>query len=365
MRKILTLAAGFTLAAAVSGCGSDDGDDAGAPAADGASAEAPHVVVTTNVLGDVVTAAFGDLVDVEVIMPPGADPHEFAASAKQATAMEEADLLVINGAGFEAGLDAVLDSVAAGGTPTFSVAEHVQLLYGAEHDQAEEEHPEEGHPEEGHPEEEHAEEEHAEADRAEADHEGETDGAHAENDEPGEADPHLWTDPILIGQAVTALGPVIGGLPGVDPELAAERAAAYVALATDLNAEIDRLLTPIPEEDRVMVTNHEVFGYFAERYGFEVAGAVVPSLTTNAQSSAKELEDLAALLETFAVPVIFAETTQSTQLAEALVAAVGSDVQIVELYTESLGEAGSGADTYLGMMRTNAQMIADALLGGS
>jgi zinc/manganese transport system substrate-binding protein len=340
MRRILTLASAFTLAVALFGCGSDDGDGAGTPAADTAATEAPHVVVTTNVLGDVVTAAFGDLVDVEVIMPAGADPHEFAASAKQATAMEDADLLVINGAGFEAGLDGVINSVVAGGTPSFSVADHVQLFYGAEHD-------------------------HAEEDHAEEDHEGETEEEHAEHAGAGEFDPHLWTDPILIAQAVTALGPVIGELPGVGPELAVERATAYVVLATDLNAEIDQLLSPIPDEDRVLVTNHEVFGYFAKRYDFDVAGAVVPSLTTNAESSAKELEDLAALLETLPVPVIFAETTQSTQLAEALAAAVGRDVQIVELYTESLGEAGSGADTYLGMMRTNAQLIADALLGDS
>jgi zinc/manganese transport system substrate-binding protein len=329
MRKILTLAMALTLAAALSACGSDDGDGSGAPAADDTPTEAPHVVVTTNILGDVVTAAFGDLVDVEVIMPAGADPHKFAASAKQATAMEVADLLVINGAGFEAGLDGVIDSVVAGGTPMFSVADHVQLFYGAEHD-----------------------------------HDGETEEEHAEHEEPGEFDPHLWTDPILIAQAVTALGPVIGELPGVDPELAVDRATAYVVLATDLNAEIDQLLSPIPDEDRVMVTNHEVFGYFAARYDFTVAGAVVPSLTTNAESSAKDLEALAAVLRAQSTRVVFAETTQSTQLAEALAAQVGSDVEIVELYTESLGATGSGADTYLGMMRTNAQLIADAL-GGS
>jgi len=91
----------------------------------------------------------------------------------------------------------------------------------------------------------------------------------------------------------------------------------------------------------------------------------VPSLTTNAESSAKELEDLAEVLGNQGVRVIFAETTQSTQLAEALAAQVGGDVEIVTLFTESLGEAGSGADTYLGMMRTNAQLIAEALLGSS
>ncbi|HUF97391.1 MAG TPA: metal ABC transporter substrate-binding protein [Ilumatobacter sp.] len=334
MRKILTLASSVALALAASACGGDEPADSA-----GDVAGVPKVVVTTNILGDVVVATFGDLIDVEVIMPAGADPHEFAASAKQATAMEGADLLIVNGAGFEAGLDGVIDSVIDGGTPSFSFADHVELLEGEDHD-------DEDHDE----------------DHDDEDHEGETEAEHAAHADHGADDPHLWTDPLRIADAVTALSSVIGELPGVDPAVAANRAAAYVAQLTDLVAEVKELLAPIPPDDRVIVTNHEVFGYFADRFDFVVAGAVVPSLTTNAESSAKALEDLADLLRTQSVPVIFAETTQSTQLAEALAAEVGGDVTIVELFTESLGDAGSGADTYLGLMRTDAQLIADALL---
>lgn len=315
MRKILTLAAVAGLASGATACG--------AGAEGGAEPGAPNVVVTTNILGDVVSSAFGDLVEVEVIMPAGADPHEFAASAKQATAMEDADLLVLNGAGFEAGLQGVIDSVTNGGTTVFAFADHMELLSGNSHDQDEE---------------------------------------HAD-EELGPNDPHLWTDPVRVAAALTVLGEQVGALAGVDAETAGERAAAYVGALDDLDAEIVDLLAPVPAEGRIIVTNHEVFGYFADRYEFTLAGAVVPSLTTKSESSAQELEALVEVLRAQTVRVIFAETTQSTQLAEALAAQVGSEVEIVELFTESLGEAGSGADTYLGMMRTNAQLIADSLVG--
>src|SRR5690606_15369560 len=108
---------------------------------------------------------------------------------------------------------------------------------------------------------------------------------------------------------------------------------------------------------RVLVTNHEVLHYFADRYGFTVAGAVVPSLTTNSEASARQLEALAALVRDERVPAIFAETTQSTQLADSLASLVGSGVVVVALYTESLGEPGSGAETYLGLMRVDAELI--------
>jgi zinc/manganese transport system substrate-binding protein len=109
------------------------------------------------------------------------------------------------------------------------------------------------------------------------------------------------------------------------------------------------------------VTNHEVFGYFADRYGFEIVGAVIPSLTTNAEASAADLAELADVVSAERVPAIFAEATRSTQLADTLAQAVGGDVEVVELFTESLGAPGSGAETYMGMMRTNADLVADAL----
>jgi zinc/manganese transport system substrate-binding protein len=362
MRKILTLA---TVAAMLAvGCGDDEPDASGAGAGD----DRVSVVVTTNILGDVVGSIVGEAADVEVIMPLGADPHDFAPSARQAAAMEEADLLVVNGAGFEEGMLAVIDSVADTGTPVFAFADVVPLLTGVEHGHdehgdethAEETHGDETHAEETHGDETHAEETHAEETHGDETHAEETHGDETHGEENG-FDPHLWTDPARIAAAVSELSGVLAALDGIDTAALAEQTADYVAALETLDAEIEAMLDGIPGERRVLVTNHEVFGYFADRYDFDVIGAVVPSLTTNAETSARELEQLAALIAAQDVPAIFAETTQSAELAEALAAEAGGDVAIVELFAESLGPEGSGAETYIGMMRTNAQRLADTL----
>lgn len=299
-------------------CGGDD--DAGA------AADRPQVVVTTSILGDVVREVVGDEADVEVIMPAGADPHEFAPSARQAEAMEDADLLVVNGAGFEQGLADVVDSARDAGAPTFTFADHVTLrsAEGTEHH-----------------------------------HEGEDE--HEAHDDEGGDDPHFWTDPLTLAEGVPALADTLQTLDGVDPDAVASNASAYIDALGALDDEIVTTLESIPSAQRVLVTNHEVLGYFAARYGFEVVGTVIPSMSTSARPSAADLEELAHVIDEHAVPAIFAETSQPTQLAEALAGQLGGDVEIVELYTESLGEEDSGADIYLGMMRTNAERIVEAL----
>jgi len=104
-----------------------------------------------------------------------------------------------------------------------------------------------------------------------------------------------------------------------------------------------------------------VFGYFAERFDFEVVGAVVPSLTTNAEPSASDIDDLVGVIEDEGIDAIFGETTRSTNLAAAIAEEVDGDIEVVVLFSESLGEEGSGAETYIGMMQSNAELIAGAL----
>jgi zinc/manganese transport system substrate-binding protein len=301
------LALGVLVLAVPAACGGEDGA--------GASEDLPQVVVTTSILGDLVREVVGDRAAVRVIMPPGADPHEFAPSARQAEAMEEADLLVVNGAGFEQGLASVVAAARDAGTPTFVFADHVQLrpLDGDDHDH------------------------------------------------DGGDDPHVWTDPLTVVDGLAPLGEALAAIEGVDPEVISSNAGALAESLRVLDEEIATMLEAIPAPQRVLVTNHEALGYFAARYGFEVVGTVIPSQSTSARSSAAELEALARVIDEHGVPAIFAETTQPTQLAEALAADVDADVQVVALYTESLGEEGSGADTYVGMMRTNAERIVEAL----
>jgi zinc/manganese transport system substrate-binding protein len=213
--------------------------------------------------------------------------------------MAGADLLVVNGAGFEDGMQSVIDA----GAPTFAFADHVELL---------------------------------------------------------ENDPHFWTDASRMATAVDALGDRLAELDGVDAATVRARADEYVAELVSLDAEMESTLSAVVPERRVLVTNHEVLGYFADRFDFDVLGAVIPSLTTGAQASAADLDELASLIRETGVPAIFAEVTASSDLAAALAKEAG-EVKVVELFTESLGGAGSGAETYVDMMRTNAELVAGAL----
>ena len=311
---------------------------AGAVGAPGRAAQRPiRVVVTTSILGDIVAATFGDLVgptaEVAVVMPAGTDPHTFQPSTRQAEAMHDADLLVVNGRHLETSLIDLIASAEADGTPVFVMADHVSP----------------------------------------PDSTGSSvPTTNAPADAP--ADPHIWMDPVGMIGAVRALGGQLVSL-GVPATEVDPRVAAYVDQLSALDREITSILAPIPAEHRLLVTNHDNLGLFAHRYGFEVIGAVVPSMSTGAEPSAASLEALATLISTHGVPAIFAEHTASARLAEALAADVaggGGEVAVVELYTDSLAEPGGdagpdglpGPDTYLGMMRTDARLIADALAHG-
>ncbi len=293
MRTVLALALAVLGPAA---CGTED--HAAEPG------RRPEVVVSTNILGDVVQHLVGDDGRVQVLMPVGADPHDFAPSARQAQTVREADLLVVNGLGLEAGLVDTIEAAAADGVVVIAATDVL---------------------------------------------------------EPGSADPHLFTDPVLMADAAELIARRLAAeLPVLDTPAFRERVDAYLADLSALHQEVRALLAPIPPARRLLVTNHEVFGYFAARYGFEVLGAVVPGGSTLAEPSAADLADLAALIVAKDVPAVFADTSSSSRVVEAL-AAEGSSVEVVELYTESLGAPGTDGDTYLGMVRTNAERIAAAL----
>jgi zinc/manganese transport system substrate-binding protein len=129
--------------------------------------------------------------------------------------------------------------------------------------------------------------------------------------------------------------------------------------ATD--TAIRSLLEDVPEASRKMVTNHEAFGYFAARYDFELVGVVIPGGSTLAEPSSAELAELVAVMEREDIRVIFAETSRPATLAEAVAAELGDEVEVVELFTESLGPPGSGAEGLSEMLIANAESIAAAL----
>lgn len=319
-KSAIALLLGVCLALAATACGGDDDTAAGS------GSGRPQLVVTTSVLGDVVENLVGDLADVEVVMPAGSSPHEFQASPRQVAAMREADAMIVNGGGFEEGLGDAIEAAEADGVATYAAVDAVETLSFSEAAPHEEE--------EGDEEEEHG---------------------------TGSIDPHFFTDPRRVATAAQAIADFLADeVPALDTDELGTQAAAYVDELAALDAEMEETLAAVPADRRKLVTNHEVFGYFAQRYGFEVIGAVIPTGTTQAAPSAGELDELAHTIEEAGVPAIFAETSSPTRLADSLADEVG-EVQVVELYTESLGPDGSAGDTYAGMMRSDAEQIADAL----
>lgn len=304
---LIATAVGCCLLAAA--CGSDSSS------ADGGDAT---VVATTAVMGDVVENMVGDLATVEVLMPRGADPHDFSPSARQAVTMNEADLLVTNGGGLEGGLGDAIDTAADDGVPVFAAIDHVDTLV-----------PEDGHAEDdGH------------------DH---------------DVDPHFSTDVLRMAAAAEALADMLAAeVPALDTDEFRDQADAYVSELTLLDGEVDGVIAAVPDDRRKLVTDHDVFGYFADRFGFEVVGSILPAVTTEAAPSARDLDDLAAAVSDTGVPAIFVEAGSDAGLARTVADQVGG-VEVVELHGETLGEPGSDADTYVGMIRTNATRIADAL----
>ncbi len=162
-------------------------------------------------------------------------------------------------------------------------------------------------------------------------------------------------------RVVDALEPMIRGLDGVDASVVTSRAAQYRAQLQDLDADMTAAFATIPAERRALVTNHHVFGYLAERFGFRLVGAVIPGGTTLAAPSASDLADLVSAIDEAGVPTIFAESSSPDRLVRALADEADRDVAVTELFTESLTDATGGAPDYLTMMRVNTERIATGL----
>ncbi len=273
----------------------------------GGVGDGPSIVVTTTILGDLVQRVAGDAATVEVLLPVGADPHGFAPSASQATSLRDADLVVVNGLGFEEGLQAVIDGAAEDGVAVFTAADHVAVL---------------------------------------------------DNGIVG-GDPHIWFDPLRMAQVVRALGDELDDVDGDAAVDWTERAESVAVELETLDRDIIDLLELV--EQRTLVTNHDVLGYFAARYDFTVLDTIIPGGSTLAEPSAADLDEVVESIEQSGVGAVFAESSNPSRLAEVVAEEVGRDVEVVELYTESLSDADGPASSYDAMMRLNAMRIATGL----
>ncbi|TLN19524.1 zinc ABC transporter substrate-binding protein [bacterium] len=298
---------GLLLSTLLGGC-------AGQPAAQPAgTAQAGQLQVLTSndFLADLTRQVAGERATVTSLIPPGLDPHAFEPAPQDIARVAESQVLVINGGGLEAWLAGVLEN--AGGQRLLITAS--QGLTSRPADDAGE------HP---------------------------------------EGDPHFWLDPVL---AKTYVANIRDGLAQADPAGAegyAANAAAYQARLDELDAWIKAQVETIPPERRLLVTNHESFGYFADRYGFTLVGAVVPSVSSSASPTAQDLARLIDQIRQTGAPAIFLESGSNPELADQVAAETGVQV-VTGLLTHSFGPS---AEDYIAMMKWNVGLIVKALGNG-
>jgi zinc/manganese transport system substrate-binding protein len=271
------------------------------------------IVVTYSVLGSLVKELAGDQINVIVAMPNGQDPHEWEPSAKDIETLTKADLIVQNGLGLEGGMEKALAQAKEAGVKFFTASEAIKIRTVGKG---------EGIPS------------------------GDPDQA------VGAEDPHLWTDPLTMIGVVDALSLRIKSDLGVD---VSARAKELDTKLTELDKEVSNKVGALPEANRALVTGHESMGYFAQRYGFKLVGAIIPSLTTQAEVSAADMAALKTLVNENKVKAIFSELGTPKAVSDAIGKETG--VKVVELTTHSLPEDGS----YFTFMRNLSTTVIDNL----
>lgn len=298
------------------------------------------VVATTSVLADLTRNVAGDRASLTSLLGAGGDVHTYDPSPGDLARVARADVLVINGAGLEAFLDRLIASAGGRFRTIVASAGLTPLPFDS------------GPGESGYPDEE---EDHEHADEHGHDDEHGPDGNHH-----GAGDPHFWQD---VRHAMHYVANIRDGLIAADPAgetVYRRNAERYLAELADLDRWVVDQVASIPPERRRLVTNHEAFNYFAARYGFRMIGAVFPGFGTERDPSPAEIAELVRRIRELGVPAIFAESVANTRLADQV--AREARVRVVAtLYSDALGGPGSGAETYIAMVRANATAIVAAL----
>ncbi len=269
-----------------------------------------RVAATTTIIGDIAHNIAGDKAEVITLLAPGVDPHEYEPVPADLQALTQANIVFANGAGLEAWLPKLLQS-----TQTQAKVHTV------------------------------------------------TDGLPLRSLDEGGAtvtDPHVWFD---VKNAIHFAEQIRDGLSAVDPanaDLYRSNAQAYIARLTDLDSSIVQQVQAVPAEQRLLVTNHDTFGYFSARYGFTVLGTVFPTGGAEASPSAQQVAELINKIKASHVKAVFTENTLNPQLADTIAREAGVKV-ITQLYTDSLGPKDSPASTYIDLMQFDVKTIVEAL----
>ena len=338
---ILAMAITFIVILAT-GCGPDRATETTAssvgaaanpkPAAESQSSGLPAdkitVVTTSNIVADWVRAVGQERVEVFSLLPPDTDAHTFQPGARDISRVADADLVFSIGLSLEAGwLGELIKNAARDPAGTVALGNAVDPIDFVEisddDDQAEE-----------------GEDEHA-------------------DDDHGPLDPHFWFDPTRVRQAVDVISAQLSTLDPDGQSFYRGNSDSYNRQLDGLHDWIQAQVSLIPEEHRLLITAHDSFRYFAQRYGFKVVGAVF-SVTTESEPAAQDLTALIETIEREGARAVFTEKSHSERLARRIAEETGAR-HVGGLYTGSLGAPGGEADTYLDLMRYNVETIVGAL----
>jgi len=277
-----------------------------------------NVVSTSSIIGDWARQVGGDGVGVVDLIPPGVDPHSFQPGARDIVSVADADLVLFVGLNLEGQwLRETITNVEAKGASHLAVGPLVEPMLASSEEER--------------------------APRAEA-----------------VLDPHFWMDPVRAKLAVLAIAEELAKVdPGHGDEYR-DNAVAYSKKLDDLHQWINAELQDVPLSDRILVTSHDSLGYFSERYGFRVVGAIIPGISTERDPSASEMADLVDAIRLNDAKAIFVEAAVDDRMARRISEETG--VPVVDgLRVGTLGPVDSDIGTYDGMMRRNVEIIVKAL----
>ena len=275
-----------------------------------------QVVATTTIIGDVVRQIAEDLIELTVLLPPNADPHSYEPVPRDIAAISGSDVTFINGFNFEESLVSALEgladevevvTVSDGITPL----KFVDILAEGEHD-----------PED-------------------------------------QFDPHVFQNPLNVMVWTQNIQAALSAADPAHAELYQANADLYRRYLGQLDTWTQQRVAEIPAENRKLVTDHDTFGYFADHYGFELVGAVIPSISTVSEPSARELAALEDAIRGLGAKAIFVGNTVNPSLAQQVADDTGT--QLVFVYSDSLGASGEPGDTYLNFMKYNVNAVVGAL----
>ncbi|MBE9041532.1 zinc ABC transporter substrate-binding protein [Oscillatoriales cyanobacterium LEGE 11467] len=325
------------------------------------SQASPQVVASYSVLCDLTEQIARDTLEVTCLIEAGEDPHIYNATPADRRAIEAADLILYGGYGFEPGIIRMVEAIDRD-IPQIAVAEAAvtEPLLGAAHDRGRRGY----HDRDDHDHGDH--DDHDHDDHDDHDHGDHDDHDHGDHDEHGEEDsepdPHVWHDAENGIAMVRIIQTQLSEAFPDNADLYQANAQTLIAQLTQLDTWIEQQVETVPESQRVLVTTHDALGYYAEAYGIRIEAAL-ESFSTEARPSAADLRELIEIVEDRSVPTVFIESTSNPRLIEAVSRETDIGISEEPLYADSLGEAGTPAATYTGMLMTNTCTIVSGLGG--